>query len=113
MQKFDTSCGLTKKQIDAIKYNVRNEISRQLPTLPEPVETKLFLEGRTAWLFSWRLLNKEHAIETEDTISLEVAAKLKREFHHYQESTPCKFSCKIQLGQDIYRPKVSITKIDA
>ena len=76
MQKFDTSCGLTKKQIGIVKYNVKNEISRQLPILPEPVEMKLFLEGRDAWIFSWCLLNKQYPIESKDEISLEVVAKV-------------------------------------
>jgi hypothetical protein len=113
MQKFDASCGLTNKQIHIIKYNVKNAILRQLPILPEHVETKLFLEGRDAWIFSWCLLNKQNPIESTDEISLEVVAKLKREFHQYQESTQYKFSCKVQLRKDIYRPKVSITKNSA
>ena len=110
MQKFNISCGLTKNQIGIVKYNVKDEILKQLPILPEPVEMKLFLEGRDAWVFSWCLLNKQYPIESQDEISLEVVAKLKREFHHYQESTHYKFSCKVQLRQDIYRPKISITK---
>ena len=43
MQKFDTSVGLKKKQIDIVKYAVKNEINRQLPLLPEPIETKLVI----------------------------------------------------------------------
>ena len=87
MQKFDASCGLTKKQIGIIKYNVKNGILRQLPILPEHVETKLFFEGRDAWIYSWCLLNEQNPFESTDEISLEVVAKLKKEFHHYQEST--------------------------
>jgi hypothetical protein len=113
MQKFDASCGLTKKQIGIIKYNVKNGILRQLPSLPEHVETKLFFEGRDAWIYSWCLLNEQNPIESTDEISLEVVAKLKKEFHHYQESTQYRFSCKVQLRKDIYRPKVSITKNSA
>ena len=113
MQKFDASCGLTKKQIDIIKYNVKNGILGQLPILPEHVEIKLFLEGRDAWIHSWCLLNKQYPVKSTDEISLEVVAKLKKEFHHYQESTQHKFLCKVQLRKDIYRPKVSITKNSA
>ena len=112
MYKFDTSSGLTKKQIDIIKYVVKNEILRQLPILPEPVEIKLFFEGRDAWIFSWSL-NRQERIEAKDEISLDVVAKLKKEFHQYNEFTHYKFSCKVQPRQDIYRPKVSITKIGA
>ena len=109
MYKFDTSSGLTKKQIDIIKYAVKDEILRQLPILPEPVETKLFFEGRDAWIFSWNL-NRQDRIESKDEITLDVVAKLKKEFHQYNESTHYKYSCKVKLRQDIYRPKVTITK---
>ena len=109
MYKFDTSSGLTKKQIDIIKYAVKDEILRQLPVLPEPVETKLFFEGRDAWIFSWSL-NRQDRIESKDEISHDVLAKLKKEFHQYNESTHYKYSCKVKLRQDIYRPKVTITK---
>ena len=109
MHKFDTSSGLTNKQIDIIKYVVKNEISKQLPILPEPIETKLFFEGRDAWIFSWSL-SKQYAIDSKEEISLDVVAKLKKEFHHYNESTHFKYSCIVNLSQDIYRPKVTIKK---
>ena len=109
MKKFDTSFGLKKKQIDIIKYVVKNEINRQLPLLPEQIETKLYFEGRDAWVYSWSL-NKPYPLESKDEISLEVVAKLKREFHHCNKTTHYKFSCKVQLGHDIYRPKVFIIK---
>jgi hypothetical protein len=107
--KFDKSSGLAKKQIDIIKYAVKKEISRQLPILPEPIETKLFLEGRDAWIFSWSL-SKQYHIESKDEITLDVVAKLKKEFHNYNEFTHYKYSCKVKLRQDIYRPKVLIIK---
>lgn len=111
MQKFDTSCGLTKKQIDFIKYAVKKEISKQLPILPELIETKLFLEGRDAWIYNWSL--KQYSTKPKHEIFLEVVTKLKKEFHKYIESTHFKFSCKVQPRQDIYQTKVSITKTDA
>ena len=111
MSKLDTSVGLSTKEIGIIKYNIKNEISRQLPELPDPVETKLFLQGRGAWVFSWSLLNESTPIESKDTISLEVIAKLKREFHHYKATTHHKFSCKVRMHEDIYHPKLSVTKI--
>lgn len=111
MQKFDPSCGLSKKEIGIIKYNVKNEIKRQLPELPDAVETKLFLQGRDAWIFSWCILNEKHPIESNETVSLEIVAKLKREFHNYHNTTHYKFLCNVQMRQDdIYHPKLSITK---
>lgn len=109
MQKFDPSCGLSEKEIGIIKYNVKNEISRQLPELPDSVETKLFLQGRDAWVFSWCMSNEKYPIESNETVSLEVVAKLKREFHHYQNTKHYKFSCNVQMRKDdIYHPKLSI-----
>ena len=109
MLKFDTSSGLTKKQLGSIKYAVKNEISRQLPLLPDPIETQLFLEGRDAWVYSWSL-NKQFTIGSKDGISIDVVAKLKKEFHNYSESKHYQFSCIVKLRQNIYRPKISITK---
>lgn len=111
MRKLDTSSGLSNKEIGTIKYNVKNEISRKLPELPDPVETKLFLQGRNAWMFNWSLLNKDASIAPNETISLEVIVKLKREFHHHQDITQHKFSCKVQMQKDIYHPKLTVTKI--
>ena len=109
MCKFDTSSGLTKNQIQIIKYAVKNKILGQLPILPEPVETRLFFEGRDAWVFSWSL-NRQERIESKDEITLDVMAKLKKEFHQYNAATHYKFSCKVKLRQDIYRSEVTITK---
>ena len=99
MQKFDTSCGISKNEIVIIKCNIKMNIGRQLPELPESVETKLFLQGRDAWVFSWCLLNKKYPIEFNDTVSLEVVVKLKREFHKFQEKTHYKFTCNVQMLQ--------------
>jgi len=111
MRKFDSSSGLTKNQIQIIKYAVKNEILKQLPILPEPIEIKLFLEGRDAWIFSWSLI-EPHPIDCgpKDEISLDVVAKLKKEFHPYNETTHYKYSCVVNLRQDIYRSKVTIKK---
>jgi len=46
MQKFDPSCGLSRKEIGIIKYGVKHEIGIKLPLLPDSVETKIFLQGR-------------------------------------------------------------------
>lgn len=110
MRKFNASSGLSTKEIGIIKYNIKNEISRQLPELPDPVETKLFLQGRDAWLFSWSLLNENLPIKSNGTTSLEVKVKLKREFHCYKITTQHNFSCKVQMQEDIYHPKLSVSK---
>lgn len=82
MEKFDISCGLTKKQIDITKYGVKNEIERSLPILPDAVETILFLQGSDAWTYKWGLTEKNDKLPV-DQISLEVIVKLKKEFHDF------------------------------
>lgn len=109
MHKFDTSCGLTKKQIGAVRFAVKNEILRHLPILPDPVEIKLFLEGREAWIYNWNLNERYHS-DSKDKISLEVVIKLKREFHHCEVGKHHRFSCIVQPGSNIYRSKVAIIK---
>ena len=110
MRKFDLSSGISKKEIDAIKFNVRHTIARKLPELPEPIETKLFFQGRDAWLYSWDLLNNNLPINANEAIALEVVVRLKREFHNYNKTTRYRFSCKIQRQEDMYRPRVTITE---
>ncbi len=110
MSKFDASSGLSTKEIGIIKYNIKNQIAKQLPLLPDPVETKLFLQGRDAWLFGWRLLNENLPVESNDTISVEVTVKLKKEFHCYKITRYHSFSCKVQMQDDIYHPNLSVTR---
>jgi hypothetical protein len=111
MQKFDPSCGLSAKLIRIIKYNVMNSITRKLPFLPDSVETKLFLEGRDAWMFRWHLLNEKFPIFPNEKISLEVLAILKKEFHDYQDKTLYRFLCNIKLKEgDNYHPELSIVQ---
>ncbi len=70
MEKFDTSCGLTRVQIHVINHVVKNDIGRHLPVLLEPVEMKLFFEGRDAWedmyflsMKKYQKINNERAEE--------------------------------------------------
>ena len=108
MQKFDTSCGLAKSQIGVIKFNIKNKALTKLPVLPEIVETKLFFQGRDAWVFSWNLKNQHVPIDSREKIKLEVVAKLKKEFHQYLEINRYHFSCSAQLTNDFYPPKISV-----
>lgn len=110
MKKFDASCGLAKKQIDIIKYKIKDGILRKLPILPEYVETKLFFEGRDAWIFTWCLLNEQYPIESTDGIFLEIVAKLKKEFHLHHKLIRHTFLCNVHLSKDIYQPIISISK---
>jgi len=110
MSKLDPSVGLSTKEIGMIKYHIKNDISRQLPELPDSVETKLFLQGRDAWVFSWNLLNENLPIKKNDIIFIDAIAKLKREFHNYQAIKHYEFTCKVQMREDLYKPKVSVNE---
>ncbi len=110
MSKLDPSVGLSTKEIGVIKYNIKNEISRQLPELRDPVETRLFLQGRDAWVFGWNLLNKSIHLERNDIVLIDVIVKLKREFHNYQSVKYHEFTCKVQMHDNLYDPKISVTK---
>jgi hypothetical protein len=112
MQKFDPSCGLSTKEIMNVKYQISHEITRQLPLLPDHIETILFLQGRDAWMFRWFLQHEHYPISSKNPVSLEVVAKLEKEFHQYQETTQYKFSCKVKLVEnDLFHPKITINKI--
>ena len=109
MQRCDTSCGLSGNEIRAIKYSVKTGIARQLPLLSDEVETKLFLQGRNPWIYSWSLLNEGFPIGLDEAVSLEVVAKLKREFHDYLSAEHHRLSCRAKIQRDdLYRPEISI-----
>lgn len=110
MGKLDASTGLSTKEVGVFKYNIKKEIGYQLPELPEHVETRLFLQGRDAWTYTWNVLNATMPIRENDVISIEVIAKLKKEFHCYQIKNRFKYMCNIQRKEDMYHPKLSVTE---
>ena len=113
MSKLDTSTGLSTKEVGVFKYKIKNEIGFQLPELPENIETRLFLQGRDAWTYTWNLLNANMPIQKSDAISIEVVVKLKKEFHCHQNKKRYKFMCNLQRQKDLYHPKLSVTEIIA
>ncbi|MCF6286307.1 MAG: hypothetical protein L3K26_14120 [Candidatus Hydrogenedentes bacterium] len=106
MPKFDVSCGLSIKQISAIKYLVKKEISATLPELPEFVETQLFFQGRNAWVFAWNL-TEESVVENSE-IFLEVIVKLKKSFHEQLEFKRYHFSCRVEIEENVYQSRLFI-----
>lgn len=113
MGKLDTSTGLSAKEVGVFKYKIKNEIGFRLPELPGHVETRLFLQGRDAWTYTWNLLNANTPILENDAISIEVTAKLKKEFHCHQTKKTYKFMCNLERQKDLYHPKLSVTEIVA
>lgn len=113
MGKLDTSAGLSKDEIRAFKYVIKHKIVCKLPELPDHIETQLFLQGRDAWTYAWNLLNESIPIQENDIVSIELVAKLKKEFHCHLAKNRFKYICNIQRQEDIYHPRLSITEIAA
>jgi hypothetical protein len=111
MKTFDTSVGLSAKDIGAIQYNIKKQILLELPELPDFIETQLFLQGRTPWQFNWKVMNSKLPIDSGDTITIETTAKLKREFHRHGTTTAHTFICEVRTTEDEYRPDLSITRV--
>jgi len=107
MPKFDSSCGLTEKQVGIVKFAIKRKIVHNLPILPDDVETILFLQGRDAWRYSWRLLEHDPTSSMHPMI-VEVEVKLKKELHPYCHSRRHLFRCGLRLKPDIYSPVITI-----
>ena len=59
MCALDPSWGCTAKQIGTIKFRIKRAIALRLPIFtPSMSNTELFMQGRDAWTFGWRLLNR-------------------------------------------------------
>jgi hypothetical protein len=56
-------------------------------------------------------INANIPIQEHDAISIEVVAKLKKEFHCHQTKKCYKFMCNLQRQKDMYHPKLSVTEI--
>lgn len=110
MYKLDLTSGLEPKPLSAIKYLIKTAIGQKLPFFPDDVEMMLFMEGRGAWSYSWRLLNKIEP-NSRSPISIAVEVTLKKEFLRYQPRARHLFRCKAWLQPEMDRPKVSVREI--
>jgi len=112
VNKLDTSCGLTEKEIAIIRYNIKRDLKIHLPLLPDNVEMKLFFESRDAWTYSWGLRERPKGTPLA-RLYVEVTAKLKKEFHYLELPRRHRFLCKVRVGPSIYHPRISIQREDA
>ncbi|HRF74166.1 MAG TPA: hypothetical protein PL117_15460 [Accumulibacter sp.] len=112
MDKLDPSCGLTANQIGAIKFKIKQAINQKLPVLPEHEELKLFFQGRSAYTYSWRLL-EQNTVDRLHRIHIEVDVKLKKEFCHYPQPARHTFSCRLELQAEICQSVKSIREVSA
>jgi len=112
VNRFDTSCGLSEKEIASIRFNIKRELQTRLPALPDNIDTKLFFEGRDAWTYSWGLREWPKGAAPA-RLYVEVTAKLKKEFHYLELPRRHSFLCRVRIGASIYHPEISISKEDA
>jgi hypothetical protein len=71
------------RELETARAWVRNELElKQLPALPDDVEERLFLQGRSAWTFRYSDLKVEH-LDGSIRIAFHVVATLKKEFHRF------------------------------
>ncbi len=107
MNKFDTSCGLTELEIGIVRYNIKKDLLKHLPVLPESVDMNLFFEGRDAWTYRWELRERGRGAPLA-SLYVGVMMKLKKEFHYLEMPRLYKFLCIVQKGLSIYDPIISI-----
>ena len=101
---------LLSKETNRIKFWVKQTLLRDhLPVLPNSVEEKLFIEGRTAWTYKYSNI-KIKINKKSKTAVFSVSAKLKMEFHIFSEIHQFHFNvtCKYYLEDE----KVKIIKLE-
>lgn len=97
---------ISSKELSAARFWVKQELElKHLPILPEKVEERLFLEGRTAWNYKYSGLSTEQT-KTSKTITFDVAVVLKKEFHQYSKPHRFKFTAISKYHSATHRLKV-------
>lgn len=97
---------IPSKELDTAKFWVKRELEgKYLPFLPEPVEERLFIEGRTAWNYNYSDLNVRKR-KTSKKITFNISALLKNEFHHFVQQHYFRFDTTC-----IYYPATHTLKV--
>lgn len=105
MNNFDDSIGIPKKNLGTIKYITKKYIEKQIPTLNENIELQLFFQGRDAWTYRWQTIFSLSE-QRDSCVTIQVTAKLKKEFHKYIEKRVYQFVCEVFVSGYIYDSKV-------
>jgi hypothetical protein len=94
MTMVQTQDAVSEKALGSAKSWVKRELEfKHLPGLPEFVEERLFLQGRTAWTYKYSDLTiKERPASKEVEFSIE--ALLKKEFHAYVSTYRYRFRAR-------------------
>jgi hypothetical protein len=106
MTMEQTPDAVSAKALDMAKFQVKQALAfTKLPSLPEFVEERLFLQGRSAWTYKYSDLQIEEA-PTSKQISFIIEALLKREFHAFAKPHRYKFLAQCGYVNDTHAVKV-------
>jgi hypothetical protein len=85
---------VSAKALGYAKFWVKRELElKHLPGLPEFVDERLFLQGRTAWTYKYSDLTIEDRSASQE-VSFAIEALLKREFHAYAAAHRHRFKAR-------------------
>ena len=92
--------------IQRIRFTVKRKLKfENLPTLPDSVEEKLFLEGRTAWIFKYSneaVRNRKQHLR----IDFDISAILKKEFSEYIKKSTYNFHVNSMFYHESKKVKI-------
>jgi hypothetical protein len=94
MTMIQTQDAVSGKALGYAKFWVKRELDlRHLPGLPEFVEERLFLQGRTAWTYKYSDLTIEDRPASKE-VAFAIEAVLKRECHAYAAAYRYRFKAQ-------------------
>ena len=93
---------VSEKALGYAKSWVKRELDlKYLPGLPEFVEERLFLQGRSAWTFKYSDLMIEDRSASKD-VAFTIEALLKREFHAYAATYRYRFKARCSYRKETH-----------
>ncbi len=96
-------------ELHSARFWVKWELeAKHLPILPDLVEERLFLQGRTPWTYRYFDLKVEQ-LDGSKTISFNTVALLKKEFHRFLDQH--RFAFHATSVYDLDMRKLTVTSI--
>jgi hypothetical protein len=94
MTMIQTQDAVSEKALGSAKFWVKRELDlKHLPGLPEFVEERLFLQGRTAWTYKYSDVTIDERPASKE-VAFAIEALLKREFHAYAATYRYRFKAR-------------------
>ena len=96
----------SEKALGSAKSWVKRELEfKYLPGLPEFVQVRLFLQGRTAWTYKYSDLTIKDRLASKD-VAFSIEALLKKEFHAYAATYRYRFRARCSYLTETQRLKI-------